>query len=83
MAVGYWLTSMMGPSKCALRWLWSLTTLAMLTVKDPFVTVEPAIVSEPQISLVRPTAVALWPEQHLLDPVAGEGAGADVPRAVE
>jgi len=57
-AVGYWLTSMMGPSKCAVRWLWSLTTLAMSTVKEPFVTVAPAIASEPQILLVRSTA---WP----------------------
>jgi hypothetical protein len=47
-AFGYWLTSMMGPSKGALRWLWSLTTLAMSTVKEPFVTVAPAIASEPR-----------------------------------
>ena len=52
---------MIGPSKRAFRWLWSLTTLAMSTVNVPFVTVEPAIVMEPQILLVRPTAVAFWP----------------------
>ena len=60
-AVGYWLTSMMGPSKRAFRWLWSLTTLAMSTVNEPLVTVEPEIVMEPQILLVRPTAVAFCP----------------------
>ena len=49
---------MMGPANLALRWLWSLTTLAMFTVNEPLVTVEPAMVSEPQIWLVRPTAVA-------------------------
>ena len=63
MAVGYWVTSMIGPSKCALRSLWSLTTLAMSTVKDPLVTVVPAIVSEPHIWLVRPTAVAFCPSR--------------------
>ena len=34
-AVGYWLTSMIRPSNWALRWLWSLTTLAMSTVNEP------------------------------------------------
>ena len=60
-AVGYWLTSMIDPSNRAFRSLWSLTTLAMSTVKVAFVTVEPAIVMEPQILLVRPTAVAFCP----------------------
>ena len=49
----------------------------------PFVTVAPAIVREPQILLVRPTAVALLAEQHLLHPVARNRTGADVPCAVE
>ena len=52
---------MIRPSNCALRWLWSLTTLAMSTVIEPFVTVVPLMDSDPQILLVRPTAVAFWP----------------------
>ena len=55
---GYWLTFMMDPSKRAFRWLWSLNTLAMSTVNEALVTVEPEMVREPQILLVRPTAVA-------------------------
>ena len=53
-AVGNWLTSMIGPSKRALRWLWSLTTLAMSTVNVPWVTVEPAI-DQGAPDLARPT----------------------------
>ena len=60
-AVGNRATSMMGPSKCALRELWSLTTLAMSTLKVPFRTVVPSIVMDPHTLLVRPTAVEFWP----------------------
>jgi len=49
---------MIRPSNCALRWLWSLTTLAMSTVKLPDVTSSFAIVMDPQIFDVLPTAVA-------------------------
>ena len=60
-AVGYWATSMIRPSNCALRWLWSLTTLAMSTPKVPDVTASLAIETDPQIFDVLPTAVACWP----------------------
>ena len=52
---------MMRPSNCALRSLWSLTTLAMSTVNVPAVTLSPEIVREPQIFEVRPTAVECCP----------------------
>ncbi len=52
---------MMDPSKCALRSDWSLTTLAILTLNVALVTVVPSIVIDPQILLVRPTAVEFWP----------------------
>jgi len=57
-AVGYLVTSMIRPSNCALRWLWSLTTLAMSTVKVPDVTSSWAMVIDPHIFDVLPTAVA-------------------------
>ena len=56
-AVGYWVTSMILPSNCALRWPWSLTTDAMFTVKVPWVTVVPETVSAPETWVDRPTAV--------------------------
>jgi len=59
--VGNCATSMIRPSNCAFRWLWSLTTLAMSTLKVPAVTRSPAMVIDPHIFDVRPTAVACCP----------------------
>src|ERR1700682_1172048 len=58
------------------RWLWSLFTVVMSTMKRPAVTCVPLMVIDPVMVLVRPTAVLLWPNSVSLirypatDPVA-------------
>ena len=58
---GYVATSMIRPSNCASRWLWSLWIVAIWTVKAPAVTVVPLMVRWPVTELVRPTAMLFWP----------------------
>ena len=62
-AVGNELTSMIRLRNWLSRWLWSLATLRMSTVKVAVVTFVPSIVACPDTSLVRPTAVVLWPNR--------------------
>src|SRR4029077_5049535 len=60
--VGYVATSMIRPSNCASRWLWSLRIVAILTVKAPAVAAVRLRVRWPATELVRPTATFFWPD---------------------
>ena len=52
---------MIRPLNWALRWLWSLTTVAICTVNDADVTVVPEMTKRPVTDEVRPTAVVDCP----------------------
>ena len=64
--VGYWDTSMIRPSNWLSRWLLSLWTVAIGTLKVAAVAVVPAMVRCPVTEVVRPTAVAFCPSSTSL-----------------
>ena len=64
--VGYWATSMIRPSNWASRWLLSLWTVSIGTLKLAAVAVVPAMVRRPVTDVVRPTAVAFCPSSTSL-----------------
>src|SRR5947209_3532960 len=60
-AVGNFDVSMIRLLNWPSRWLWSLLTVFMLTVRSTVLTVDPSMTSDPVMSLVRPTASLDWP----------------------
>src|ERR1700738_2925632 len=67
------------------RWLWSLFTVVMSTLKLPAVTSVPLMLIDPVMALVRPTAVLLWPNSVFLMryPAADPAATFHVPSTGE
>ena len=63
---GYWAASIIRPSNWASRWLLSLWTVSMGTLKVAAVTVVPLITMCPETDVVRPTAVAFCPSSTSL-----------------